>query len=127
MLDRQEKVAQAEALVFIYPVWWASFPAILRGWFDRVLSYGFAYTQTDKGELMWLLKHKKALLINTTMFPEEYYKTSGIEDAMKRTMANATFKEFCGIQDVEHVFLYGVDAEARNKYLELAYRLGKEF
>ena len=37
VLDQQEKVNQADALVFIYPVWWWSFPAILRGWFDRVL------------------------------------------------------------------------------------------
>lgn len=76
-----------------------------------------------------LLKHKKALLINTTGFPEEIYKASGAEDAMKKIIVDLTLKA-CGIQNVEHVFLYGVqsvDAEARKEYLKRAYRLGKEF
>ena len=129
VLDEQAKVAKAEALVFIYPVWWWSVPAILKGWFDRVLSCGFAYKITESEEIEGLLKHKKALLINSTMSPEAYYKDSGVEDAMKKLMDNATFKEICGIQNLEHVFLYAVDfdAEARKRYLELAYRLGKEF
>jgi NAD(P)H dehydrogenase (quinone) len=30
-------------MVFVYPVWWADCPAKLKGWFDRVLTVGFAY------------------------------------------------------------------------------------
>lgn len=129
VLEQQERVARAEALVFIYPVWWYSFPAILRGWFDRVLSCGFAYTITDKGEAEGLLTDKKALLINSTLSPEAYYEASGMKTAMQKIMADAALKEACGIPHVEHVFLYAVDvnAEARKRYLELAYHLGKEF
>ena len=79
--------------------------------------------------MVGLLKHKKALLINTTGFPEELYKALGVEDAMKKIIIDLTLK-WLGIQNVEHVFLYGVqlvDDEARKRYLELAYRLGKEF
>src|SRR5215207_8833091 len=32
-----------EALVFVYPTWWAAQPAILKGWFDRVLVPGVAF------------------------------------------------------------------------------------
>ena len=63
------------------------------------------------------------------MDSEASYKASSVEDAMKKVMVDLSIKYACGIQNVEHVFLYEVvwDAEARKRYLELAYRLGKEF
>lgn len=121
VLEQQAKVAQADALAFVYPVWWASAPAIIKGWFDRVLSYGFAY-KIGRG----LLNHKKALIISTTMQPEAFYK-AGVEDAMKR-INKANF-DVCGIQNFEQILLYGAaaDAEARKRHLQLVERLGKEF
>jgi len=128
VLEQQEKAANAGALVFIYPVWWWGYPAILKGWIDRVFSDGFAYKSTETGGLEGLLKSKKVLLISTTMGEEEHYKSSGIEDAIKG-IDRAIFTYMCGIQNVEHVFLYAVhlDDEVRKRYLESAYRLGKEF
>ena len=49
---------------------------------------------------------------------------------MQTIMIHADLKEVCGIQNVEHIFFYGVgavDNEKLKKYLETAYRLGKEF
>ena len=43
---QQRKVARAEALAFIAPVHFLSFPAILKGWLDRVWTPGFAYDLT---------------------------------------------------------------------------------
>ena len=39
----QERLAAAEHLVLVFPTWWFSLPAMLKGWFDRVWSPGFAY------------------------------------------------------------------------------------
>ncbi|MFB6891642.1 NAD(P)H-dependent oxidoreductase [Kitasatospora sp. NPDC056327] len=39
----QEKLRWADAVVFQFPLWWFSVPAILKGWIDRVLTYGFAH------------------------------------------------------------------------------------
>ena len=41
--EEQEKIHRADALAFVYPVWWSDCPAKLKGWFDRVLTYGYAY------------------------------------------------------------------------------------
>ena len=46
---QQEKVARAEGLIFIAPVYWMGLPAILKGWFERVFAYGFAYTLDREG------------------------------------------------------------------------------
>jgi putative NADPH-quinone reductase len=44
--EQQAKVARADALAFIAPVYFVGFPAILKGWFERVFSLGFAFKMT---------------------------------------------------------------------------------
>jgi putative NADPH-quinone reductase len=41
------RLKEAEALVLVFPTWWFGFPAILKGWFDRVWSPGVAYDHAD--------------------------------------------------------------------------------
>ncbi|WP_430593219.1 NAD(P)H-dependent oxidoreductase [Humidisolicoccus flavus] len=43
----QAKLAEAELLVLQFPLWWYGQPAILKGWFDRVLTAGFAFGDLD--------------------------------------------------------------------------------
>jgi len=45
--EEQAKLAAAELLVLQFPLWWYGTPAILKGWFDRVLTAGFAYGDLD--------------------------------------------------------------------------------
>jgi NAD(P)H dehydrogenase (quinone) len=128
VVREQQKVSQADALVFIYPIWWWAPPAIIKGWYDRVLSVGFAYDINEQGQPIGLLEHKKVVHITTTMGQEGLYKGMGIEEAIK-VIDRANFTIICGIKNVEHVFLYtaATDEEARKRYLELVRRLGKEF
>jgi NAD(P)H dehydrogenase (quinone) len=127
---QQEKVSRAEAIVFIHPVWWAGPPAILKGWIDRVFSMGFAYRFDEKtGEPVGLLKHKKAVVINTAGAREEDAKASGMTDAINRTEVEGMFT-FCGIRKTQHVVFHNVmmpDGKTRTKYLEEARELGKKF
>ncbi len=129
-----EKVMQAQGLAFIAPVFWLHFPAILKGWFERVFAYGDAYALTPEG---WrgevkgrvpLLHHEKALVISTTLFREEDYKADW-EAPMARIIDDWGLR-YPGVKKVEHVYFYGapvVDDDTRRAYLERAYRLGKEF
>ena len=106
VLVHQEKVAWADGLAIIAPVFWMGFPAILKGWIDRVFSYGFAYRLTEdgwKGDVngrVPLLKHQKALVMMTTFFTKEHYGT-GFESAMQLTIDDWTFR-YPGVEKVEH-------------------------
>jgi Putative NADPH-quinone reductase (modulator of drug activity B) len=128
--DQQEKVSQANGLVFIHPVWWIGLPAMLKGWFDRVFSMGFAYGYDEKtGDFQGLLKNKKALIINTAAAKEEEAKTIGWADILKKIEGDFMLK-FNGIDNVQQVIFYNVnmtDDATRKGFLEKARDLGKTF
>ncbi len=116
----QEFIRKAQFLVFIYPIWWTGMPAILKGYIDRVFSYGFAYEERN-GELVGLLSDKKAIIINTLGASSLDYGPSGMEECLRKTADVGIFK-FCGIEVIEHMFLYSVpyvSDEERSKMLEL--------
>ncbi|MDF3883015.1 NAD(P)H-dependent oxidoreductase [Cupriavidus basilensis] len=48
IVREQRRVAEADLFVFVYPLWWGGMPAILKGWFERVLAYGFAYADGQR-------------------------------------------------------------------------------
>lgn len=75
LLDAQEKLKWANHLVFIYPVWWCSVPAIMKGFFDRILLPGFAFKKREKSLLTdKCLTGKTARIICTLDQPAWYYK-----------------------------------------------------
>ncbi|MGZ4386412.1 MAG: NAD(P)H-dependent oxidoreductase [Gaiellaceae bacterium] len=136
VLAQQRKVAAADGLAFIAPIMWMNFPAILRGWMERVFTYGFVYTMTGeawlKGELSGRqpqLRHRKALIMTPTFFRESDYRESGMGAAIERLVDDFGFR-YPGIKRVEHVYFYAVGAvggAVRREYLQRAYRLGHEF
>ncbi|MBV4452538.1 MULTISPECIES: NAD(P)H-dependent oxidoreductase [Pseudomonas] len=74
----QSKVMWADLVIFQFPVWWFSMPAILKGWVDRVLSRGFAYSSGHKYG-SGLLKDKRAMLCLTTGTASSLYTPAGID------------------------------------------------
>ena len=61
----QEKISATDKLIFIYPVWWNSMPAMMKGFLDKVLTSPFAY-KYDGGIPQRHLTGKKALIMMTT-------------------------------------------------------------
>jgi NAD(P)H dehydrogenase (quinone) len=132
---QQEKVARAEGLIFIAPIYWMGLPAILKGWFERVFAYGFAYTLDRHG---WqghldgrvpMLTQQKGLIITPTFFTKEEYERGGWPQAIDAILCDWGLK-MAGVKKAEHVYLYAVgavDPATRLGYLDLAYRLGRDF
>jgi NAD(P)H dehydrogenase (quinone) len=134
ILAQQKKVAEADVLVFITQVFWMHFPALVKGWMERVLTYGFAYKLNDKG---WrgdpdgripLLKIKNAIIMHPTFFNEQVYREKGFKAAMEKTIDDWSLK-YPGIEKVDHIYFHSilsVSQETRKKYLEIAYLKGKD-
>lgn len=95
----QELIKWAEALIFIYPVWWFERPALLKGWIDRVFTKGFAFNYSAEGA-KGLLTHKKALVIQTAGNTDEELARNNVLEVIQRPMTEGTL-QFCGITDVK--------------------------
>lgn len=115
----QDYITNADVITFIFPIWWTGLPAIIKGYVDRVFSYGFAYVYNDQGGIDKLLAEKKGLLVNTFGTPQHIYESIGMIESLKQTSDVGIF-DFCGIEVVEHFYFGGVtsvDDETRKGML----------
>ena len=121
-----EAIKAAQHIVFVYPNWWGTYPALLKGFIDRVFLPGIAFTSRPDS-VFWdkLLIGKTARLIVTMDTPKWYYflifRSPG-HNAMKKSVL-----EFCGIRPVKTTTLTPIKRstlEQRNKWLKNVEELG---
>uniref|UniRef100_H3CBA8 Ribosyldihydronicotinamide dehydrogenase [quinone] n=1 Tax=Tetraodon nigroviridis TaxID=99883 RepID=H3CBA8_TETNG len=99
IVAEQRKVEEADLIIFQFPLYWFSVPAILKGWFDRVFTQGFAFSlenMYDNG----VFKDKKAMLSFTTGAIQTMFQPDGINGDINVTLwpiQNGTL-HFCGFQ-----------------------------
>lgn len=102
----KDMIAKADCLVLIFPIWWQSMPAILKGFFDRVFSPGFAHDFDPKdGKLRKRLDGKSAIIINTFGRSEAEFRDHG--SAIVKVLDGAILR-FCGIEVVSRVNWFDV-------------------
>ncbi|MGM5487377.1 MAG: NAD(P)H-dependent oxidoreductase [Nanobdellota archaeon] len=124
LVHAQKLITWADHLVFVYPNWWASFPALLSGFFDRVILPGFAFNYTGKYAWKKYLKGKTARLIVTMGGPALFYRF--ILGAPGHKVMRASL-HFCGVKPVRStVFGLAADVSAKRakKMKERVYRVG---
>lgn len=93
----QSLIRWAEHLVFVFPIWWGGVPALMKGFFDRVLLPGFAFKyRSDSAFPEQLLKGRSADLLVCMDTPPWYYRwvyrMPGLEQMRRTTLG------FCGIR-----------------------------
>eukprot|EP00727_Mastigamoeba_balamuthi_P014467 m51a1_g9645 hypothetical protein (235) ;mRNA; f:1169409-1170193 len=120
----QQYVQAAEHIVVIHPVWWFSFPAILKGYFDRVFSYGFAFGPSGSGGTEGKLKGKKATIVSTAGASKEVYDSAAA--ALKFTMEGGLL-QYCGIDVVEHHYCCSVTAVSADDRAKMLQELDAKF
>ena len=124
----QAKIDRADGLAFVYPVWWSDCPAKLKGWFDRVLTFGYAYDYADDGEHVSRMSVVKALVLCPAGHPVEHLEEIGIAESMRRVMLDDRLLG-AGVKEAHMEILGSMvenDAAIRKRNLERAYQLGKE-
>jgi len=119
------KLLWADLVMFQFPLWWFSLPAILKGWVDRVFAMGFSY---DLGRAYdtGLFPEKRAMLVLTTGAPAVAYTPQGKNGNMHDVLLhiNRGMLYFIGLQVLPPFIAYSaarVTPENRAEYL-LAFR-----
>ncbi|XP_045567667.1 NAD(P)H dehydrogenase [quinone] 1 isoform X1 [Salmo salar] len=99
IIAEQRKVEAAELVIFQFPMYWFSVPAIMKGWIDRVLSQGFAFS-LQKMYSNGIFKDKKAMLSFSTGSMQTMYRPDGLNGDINVTLwplQNGVL-HFCGFQ-----------------------------
>jgi len=128
LIHAQELIRKATHLVWVYPTWWATFPAIMKGFIDRVFLPGFAFKYW-KDSLFWdkLLTGKSARLLVTMDTPPWYYRW--VYGAPGHKAIKKGVLEFCGISPVSVSTFGPVKSASKEKiqtWLRKVYQLGSE-
>jgi 1,4-dihydroxy-2-naphthoate octaprenyltransferase len=99
VVQAQQQIIWADHLVFIYPTWWGSMPALLKAFLDRTFTPGFAFEELEENQ-SWhkLLTGRSAQLITTMDTPLWVYRWI-YKNPGHHAIGTATLK-FCGISPV---------------------------
>lgn len=118
------KLAKADCVCFVYPVWWSDCPAKMKGWFDRVWSAGYAYSKSSTPRQMSQIK--QGMAICTAGHTNQVLEETGIAQSMTTVMLDDRFGDRFNKKDM--VILGGTmkGKEAKEALLEKACLLGKE-
>ena len=123
----QARLARADAVAFIFPLWWSDCPAILKGWFDRVYTAGRAYLHQEGAQVG--LGLRKGLALVTAGHTLDELRAGGFIGGMEAALLRDRMTNV-GIGDPELVLLAGTagctDPAHFEGLLTRAYECGAE-
>lgn len=109
----QNYIQWAEEITILYPLWWDAFPAILKGYIDRVFTNGFAFKINGKGP-EGMLTAKRVRLITTAGMDEKTLQLSNVYEGLKTTQDEGVFG-FCGMEVMDHLYVTQVTSLSENE------------
>jgi putative NADPH-quinone reductase len=127
IVHAQQKIAAAEHVVMIYPLWLGTMPALVKAFLEQTLRPGFAFDQSAReGNGQRLLKGKSARVIITMGMPGFFYRW--FFRAHGYWYLKRNILKFCGFAPVRHCFVGLVGSKAdtgRRKWLDKVRQLGE--
>lgn len=112
----QDRLRRADLIIFAFPLWWGGPPAILKGWLERVLAYGFAYVdgaRFDTGHF----KQKHGLLCVVTGGTSERFSDTGVYGPIEKVLwpMQRLALEYMGLQVSEPFVAYAAPRIGENE------------
>lgn len=120
----QARIGRADALVLVYPVYWWSFPALLKGWIDRVFTNGWAYEEMPDGEVVRKLGHLPIHLVAIGGADLRTYARHGYFGAMRTQIEHGIFG-YCGAPVRGSELLVPGEARDAAEMLQAGERIGR--
>lgn len=127
LLQAIEKIQWSEHIVWVHPLWWWSYPAVMKGFIDRVFLPGITYTLDENNGVIGLLNGRSARIICTSDVTasayEQHYDNTSFTQLKKGTL------ETCGIDPVATTFFGPViesDEKQRQSWLDYVATIAAE-
>ena len=127
LLDAIDKIKAADHLVWIFPMWWYGYPALMKGFIDRTFLPGITFEYVEGSPFpKQLLRGKTGRIIVTADTPKWYndlvFRNPAINQLKKGTL------QFCGIKPVKVTYITPIkdsSDEFRHKWLAKVEKLGQ--
>ncbi len=122
------KVEACDLMIWQFPLWWFSVPAILKGWVDKVFACGFAYGGGSKYET-GVFAGKQAMLSITTGAAKDAYEEGGFQGEIENILwpIHRGIFEFTGFEVLEPHIIYDpaklTKAQRKQEIIEYQNRL----
>lgn len=121
-----ERLQKTEALVLLFPTWWFSFPAMLKGWFDRVWGPGIAYDHaSDLGPIKPRLDKLKKVMVVTTLGAPWWVDRLVMWQPMKRIIKVALLKACTRKSRLTYLSLYNSEKLSEQKIEGFRHKIDK--
>lgn len=114
----------ADTLVLVYPLYWWSFPALLKGWIDRVFTQGWAYADGADGKVEKKLQRLQVHLVGLGGAGAEMIERRGYGAAMKTQIDMGIF-DYCGATVRSSNLLLDADSGQAQAHLQTAAAIGR--
>lgn len=122
VVAEQQRIDRATDLVLVFPVWWWSVPAVLKGWIDRVFVNGWAFDVDPDDGIRRALGRLTVHLVPIAGDDAGVYERHGYAEAL-RTQVEHGIVDFCGARRGATVFVHDSEtehAEARERAVAAA-------
>lgn len=118
------RLERADALVLVYPIYWWSFPALLKGWIDRVFTNGWAYAEAN-GKVVKKLQRLQVHLVAVGGADAGTFTRHGYDHAMQTQIDHGIF-DYCGAKVATSRYLLASDPGFPEAHLETAQAIGRK-
>jgi NAD(P)H dehydrogenase (quinone) len=120
-----DRIRRNEAMVMIFPVWWWSMPAVLKGWIDRVWNNGFAYGGDDSENGF---PHERVWMVGVAGSDQATFLKRDYSEAMRIQLEDGILG-YCGVKDRKLTLFYGANdgPEECERILHQARELAEKF
>jgi putative NADPH-quinone reductase len=127
LAEEKQELAQAQVLILVFPTWWSGFPAVLKGWFDRVWTPGVAYDHApDLGAMHPRLLGLQAVLAVTTMGSPAWIDWLVLRQPLRRILRLGIVRPCAPKARVRWCALYGAEAAKPAQVQRFEARLANE-
>jgi len=127
MAEQVSRLQHAEALVLLFPTWWFGFPAMLKGWFDRVWGPGIAYDHaSDFGPIKPRLDNLRKVLVVTTLGAPWWVDRLVMRQPVKRIMKLALLGACTKKSKLQFLSLYNSEKLNEQRISAFINRIDKE-
>ena len=102
----QRRLEHADVIALVFPIYWYTMPAMMKGFFDRVICRGFAYDAADSHPLA--LADKTVRVIALAGGSQDWYVSSGLDAALRNQICAQSLGKYCGVRDADLTYVGGL-------------------